>query len=87
MMNLVDCQQCSLDGASARRKADNFKVQNKNRKTQEASMTRVGLNPTIPVFGRVKTFRAADRAATEINNNNKKKKKKKKKNPVDLIRE
>jgi hypothetical protein len=38
-------------------------TQNKRRQT---SMSRVGFEPTIPVFERVKTVHASDRAATVI---------------------
>jgi hypothetical protein len=49
-----------LDGASACRKASTY-TQNKPTQT---SMPPVGFEPTTPVFERVKTVHALDRAAT-----------------------
>jgi hypothetical protein len=39
---------------------------NTNREETRTSMPRVGIESTIPVFRRAKTFRALDRTATAI---------------------
>jgi hypothetical protein len=52
----------SLDGGSARRKAAAY---TQNKRTQ-ASMPRLGFEPTIPAFVRAYTVHALDSAATEI---------------------
>jgi hypothetical protein len=51
---------------SARRKVATYIGQHKQNKPTQTSMTRVGFEPMIPVFERVKTFHALDRAATVI---------------------
>jgi hypothetical protein len=43
-------------------------LDNTNREEMQTSMSRIGLEPTIPVFERTKTFQALDRAATVTGN-------------------
>jgi hypothetical protein len=53
------------DQSIARPLPAHMTAQTQNKRTQ-ISVTRVGIEPTIPVFERAKTFNALDRAATAI---------------------
>jgi hypothetical protein len=55
-----------LGRGSARRKVAAYTEKHKQNKCRETSMPRVGLQPTILVYERAKTFQAWDRAATVI---------------------
>jgi len=52
-----------MDGESALRKATIYKGDHKTEKCRHTSMPRAGFKPTIPMFERLKTIRALDRAA------------------------
>jgi hypothetical protein len=53
----------SLDGGSAHRKATTYTGQHNTEKRGHTFMPRARFESTIPVFERVKTMRALDRAA------------------------
>jgi hypothetical protein len=54
-----------LDGESARRKVTTYTGQHNTEKRGHTSiMHRAGFEPTVPVFERLKTVRALDRAVT-----------------------
>jgi hypothetical protein len=54
----------SLGGGSAHHKASTYTQDNISRINTEISMAGLGFEPTAPVFERVKTVHALDRAAT-----------------------
>jgi hypothetical protein len=59
----IDSRYDHLIGA-ARRKTATYTGQHKLKKWLQASVPRVGFDPTVPVCERAKTFHALDRAAT-----------------------
>jgi hypothetical protein len=65
-LNPIHSQYDSLGGGSAHRKAVTYTQNNKQNKRAQTSMTRVGFEPTIPVFERSKTIHVSDRATTAI---------------------
>jgi hypothetical protein len=57
-----------LDGGSARREAATYTSKHKQDKRRHTDTSRVGLEPTIPLFEHAKTFQALDRSANTIGN-------------------
>jgi hypothetical protein len=68
-MNLfLDIWLDSLDGGSARREATPYTGQHNTEIRGHTSMPLAGFEPTIPLFERLKTVRALDRAAIGTSN-------------------
>jgi hypothetical protein len=59
-MNLTQSWWYYLDGGLGRRKAATYTEQHKQRKGNRTSMSRVGFQPTVPVFEGAKTFLAIE---------------------------
>jgi hypothetical protein len=67
LFQFINLYTGSLDKGSALRKATAYTQNNTNRiNAQQTLMSRMGFEPTIPVFERAKTLHAFDRAANSI---------------------